>query len=402
MKKHFLFLAMALLASAMTFTLTACGGDDDSGSSGSGSGSSSSGRWYIPSKAISQKVNELSEGINSYGNGMLQTDFFDSYGEFEFPQFRRVETNNGIIYAYPSEWKSEGLAAIHFINDNTIEACFTPRTYQLGSSGTTGKTLLYEMDMGFVGMLGVYASYTRLYTIYSDGSGFWFSDGEEIFCEFNYANGQLYMNGGGSWVQYDPNQVHYGNVTVTAGNSNGGNNSGGNSGGSSGGNSSSPLTEISLKNWLTKVMGTLNVNPQTDSYSSILTALSNSSYEYTITQYSNSTDTYVQIYDSWGSGKYHLAYKGMAFDWFGFFPYDSGIASWFVYCFYLSQNSSTTKDQIIEDILSDFKAMGYQLYVDGRYDSYDAAYSTNPNSYYGKQFNLRVSDSSVYIEMTNY
>ena len=212
MKKIFYFLSMTLMAFAFVFTFSSCGGDDDSGS---GNSSSSNDRWYIPSDAISQKVNSLSEGINSYGNGMYQSDFFQSNGVFEFPQFRREERDDGIIYGYPTDWESYGLAAIHFINDNTIEACFAPMTYKMYSSGTTGKTLLYTLDMGFVGMLGVYASYTRLFTIYHDDDGFWFSDGEEVFYEFNYDNGQLYMNGGGTWVQYDPNQVHHGSVTVT-------------------------------------------------------------------------------------------------------------------------------------------------------------------------------------------
>lgn len=391
-KSMFVMLCGMMLVSGFT----ACGGggdsDDDDRGGGGGSGYGYSGQWYIPSDAISQKVNTISEDINSYGNGMLQADFFESDGKFVFPQFRREERNDGVAYGYPVDWGNYGLAAIHFISDNTIEACFSPEIWKKGSSGTTGKTLLYEMDMGFVGYLSVCASYTKLYTIYPDGNGFWFGDENEGVFEFNDANGRLYMNGGSTWVEYNPYEYHKGNVTVTAGKS----------GGTSGGGSSTPLTEISLKNWLTKVMGTLNVNPQTDSYSSILTALDKSSYNYTTTQYSNSTNTYVQIYDTWGSGKYHLAYKGMPFDVFCFYPYDSGTASRFDYCFYLSQNSSATKDQLIEDILSDFKAIGYQLYVDGRYDSYDAAYNTNPNSYYGKQFFLHVLGGCFWIGMTNY
>lgn len=389
-KSMFVMLCGMMLVSGFT----ACGGggdsDDDDRGSGGGSGYGYSGQWYIPSDAISQKVNTISEDINSYGNGMLQADFFESDGKFVFPQFRREERNDGVAYGYPVDWGNYGLAAIHFISDNTIEACFSPEIWKKGSSGTTGKTLLYEMDMGFVGYLSVCASYTKLYTIYPDGNGFWFGDENEGVFEFNDANGRLYMNGGSTWVEYNPYEYHKGNVTVTAGKS----------GGTSGGGSSTPLTEISLKNWLTKVMGTLNVNPQTDSYSSILTALDKSSYKYTTPQYSNSTDTYLHIVDF--SGEYHLAYKGMEFYGFTLHPYSSGKVYSFYYAFKLSQNSYTSRDQMIEDVLSDFKAMGYQLYLDTSDDFYDVAYDTNPNSTWGKKFYLQVLGYSFIIEMTNY
>lgn len=389
-KSMFVMLCGMMLVSGFT----ACGGggdsDDDDRGGGGGSGYGYSGQWYIPSDAISQKVNTISEDINSYGNGMLQADFFESDGKFVFPQFRREERNDGVAYGYPVDWGNYGLAAIHFISDNTIEACFSPEIWKKGSSGTTGKTLLYEMDMGFVGYLSVCASYTKLYTIYPDGNGFWFGDENEGVFEFNDANGRLYMNGGSTWVEYNPYEYHKGNVTVTAGKS----------GGTSGGGSSTPLTEISLKNWLTKVMGTLNVNPQTDSYSSILTALDKSSYKYTTPQYYNSTDTYLDIVDF--SGEYHLAYKGIRFYSFTLLPYSSGKVYSFSYAFSLSQNSYTSRDQMIEDVLSDFKAMGYQLYLDTSDDFYDVAYDTNPNSTWAKKFYLHVSGYSFIIGMTDY
>lgn len=387
MKKHFLLLTTLLMACAMVFSFTACGGDDDGGSgSGSGGGSSSYGRWYIPSNAISQKVNELSEGVNSYGNGMYQSDFFQSDGEFEFPRFHRGERNDGIMYAYPSEWKSEGLAAIHFINDNTIEACFTPRTYQLGSSGTTGKTLLYTLDMGFVGMLGVYASYTRLFTIYSDGNSFWFSDGEEVFCEFNYVNGQLYMNGGGTWVQYDPNQVHQGYVNVTEGNPNGGNNSGGgNSGGNnSGGGSSSSTVQLSLNDMLNKVLGTLSTNPQTAKYSAVKKALDNASYKYSEYEYDNGTQKFISVYPYDNSGLANYTYKGSEF-----YAFHCHMGVWdsvqeFSYSFKVPKESM---DKKITEVLSDFTAIGHTLSVDTKMleyypDNYYAYYSSRPGTYF--------------------
>ena len=212
-KKHLLFLAAVLTACAMTLTFTACGGsdDDDNGGSGGGGGGTSSGQWYIPQNSISSKLNDLSEGINEYGNTMTQSDFFDEYGNFYFPTMP-IDWSSGILPGTPAEWNTDGLAAIHIISDNTLEACFNPRTYKLGCSGAAGKTLLFKMDMGFVGQLGRYAEYTCIYTYHSIGSGFWFGDEYEGVFEFNRANGQLYLSGGGYWVQYDPNEVHYGTV----------------------------------------------------------------------------------------------------------------------------------------------------------------------------------------------
>lgn len=211
MKKHFLFSITLLMACAMLFSFAACGGSDSDGDDNGGSGGNASSGWYIGSNTISNKINELSEGINLYNSSMTQSDFFASNGQFFFPQYG-LETTGNTLAAYPSEWTSNGLAAIHIINDNTLEACFNGRTWKYGSSGTSGLTLLYVMDMGYVGMVGRYAEYTKLYTYYPEGNGFWFWDEYEGVYEFNFVNGQLYMNGGGTWVKYNPTETYYGNV----------------------------------------------------------------------------------------------------------------------------------------------------------------------------------------------
>lgn len=218
MKKIFYFLSMTLMAFALVFSFSSCGGDDDNGN---GSGGNNGGErldngltsgWYIPSNTISSKINQLNEGINSYGSGMSQSDFIAANGEFSFP---RVYSDS-YIAATPTEWNTEGLAAIRIINSNTLEAYFAPTTWKVGSSGTSGRTLLYSMDMGFVGILGSYASYSRFYTYFPlsvDGSSFWFGDENEGVFEFSIVNGQLYRNGGSTWEKYDPTIIYNGGVS---------------------------------------------------------------------------------------------------------------------------------------------------------------------------------------------
>lgn len=205
------YFSMMLMTVVVSFCMTACGGsssndDDDDGNYGGGSSSSVSvGKWYIPANVISSKASELRGTVNEciQKGATSKSEYFESDGSFTFPWFSGE--------AHDVEWNPGGyddLSAIHIISKNTLEAFFGAATYRYGAK--PDNLLLYAIDLGtVVGKVGRYANYSRNYTIYEDEDGFWFGDGYDgVFEQFNYGNGQLYQNGGGTWVQYDQKKTY--------------------------------------------------------------------------------------------------------------------------------------------------------------------------------------------------
>ena len=214
MKKTFRLIGFLLMA-VMSFGMVACGGDsdDDDSGGGGGGGSSMSGKWYINSTTIPDKANDISSTLKGcvqagYTNS---SSYFDSDGKLHF--FSYVIGNTA--YAGEEVETVGRLISIHIINNNMLEAFFDGRTYKLYGSGAAGKQLLYSINVGSIlGTVGIYAESSRYYTYYSDGDSFWFGDENIGIFEFANYNGELYENGGGKWVEYDPMSTY--NATYDA------------------------------------------------------------------------------------------------------------------------------------------------------------------------------------------
>lgn len=226
--KKYIFSWMAIFTIAFVCVgMTACGGsdNDDGGSGSGGSGNSGISGWYIPDNYITTKIDNLSKSFNEWiENGF--DGYFDDSGQLRNMGYNVLEgyTLDGVkivrqMQGFEEDESVSGkLIAIHFINDNTLEAFFGAATYRLGASGAQGKQLLFTTNFGsIVGSTGYYAQSKRLYTYdYIDKNRFFFGKGSDgVYEEFNMVNGQLYQNGGSVWVKFDPTAVHQGKVTAT-------------------------------------------------------------------------------------------------------------------------------------------------------------------------------------------
>ncbi len=158
MKKNILFSITLLMTFAMLFSFTSCGGSD--GSDGGGNGGSGGGGWYAERFYTSFPVTTAGYGI--YKDYVLaHIDELFGYdgrygGVIKLPDGRET---HGPAY----QW--DEITVAHLAN-NIIElydACL----YKVGSSGTSGKTLIYKVSGSPLGEVGYYASspsYTTSYT----------------------------------------------------------------------------------------------------------------------------------------------------------------------------------------------------------------------------------------------
>lgn len=220
--KKYIFSWMAIFTIAFVCVgMTACGGsdNDDGGSGSGGSGNSGISGWYIPENYITTKIDNLSKSFNEWiENGF--DGYFDDRGQLRNMGYLVDMGSYKVQMASFEEDESVTwrLIAIHFVNDNTLEAFFGAATYRLEASGAQGKQLLFTTNFGsIVGSTGYYAHSKRLYTYdYIDKNRFFFGKGSDgVYEEFNMVNGQLYQNGGSVWVKFDPTAVHQGKVTAT-------------------------------------------------------------------------------------------------------------------------------------------------------------------------------------------
>lgn len=204
MKKIYLLLMMTA-----TFIAMGCGGsgsNDEDDDTGGGSGSSSSGAtikegWYIPEDFISDRVEGLKKEVNywvqkGYTEG---SQYFDDEGGLCYPNKQIVEW--GVYDA--------SMTALHILDKKTLQTFGNAFFYRPGSTPQylKLKQLLFTVDLGpIVGKVGCYATGGSYYNYIQTENGFCFSDYEYLYEEFIYRNGQLFRNGGGRWVEFDPNE----------------------------------------------------------------------------------------------------------------------------------------------------------------------------------------------------
>ena len=209
MKKLKIWGMMALVVMALPIML-ACGGsgsndeDDDSGG-GSSSGATINEGWYIPENFISDRVAGLKEEVNywvqkGYTDG---SQFFDSEGQFTNPENIGAGSNWGVYDA--------SMTALYIVDKKTLQTFGNAFFYRPGSTPQylKLKQLLFTVDLGpIVGKVGCYATGGSYFNYTTTEDGFWFSNFQDYYEEFLVKNGQLFRNGGGRWVKFDPNKVY--------------------------------------------------------------------------------------------------------------------------------------------------------------------------------------------------
>ena len=203
MNKRIMFWSLAIM-SALTISMcfVSCDDDDDSKSG-------YKGKWYsarINEESIkvekSDKQNTLREKIQE---GFTKTsDYFESDGLFKWPY--RDDPNLIELHQYAQSYE----VCIHFINSNTLEVFYTDydMAYKLGSSGASGKLLLYSIDLGsVVGKVGQYAygSSGTAYTYEKIDNKIYVPLWGEIF---TIIGDDLLRDGGGRWTPFTPGKAY--------------------------------------------------------------------------------------------------------------------------------------------------------------------------------------------------
>ena len=198
---------MVLVVMALPIML-ACGGsgsndeDDDSGG-GSSSGATIKEGWYIPENFISDRVAGLKEEVNywvqkGYTDG---SQYFDAEDLFTNPENVGSGTNWDVVDA--------SMTVIHIIDKKSVEVFGNAFFGRIGGKCNVLKHLLFTVDLGpVVGIVGCYSDGSRFFNYTTTEDGFWFSNFQDYYEEFLVKNGQLFRNGGGRWVKFDPNKVY--------------------------------------------------------------------------------------------------------------------------------------------------------------------------------------------------
>lgn len=188
MKKIYLLLIMAA-----TFITMGCSSDDKDDS-----GPTIKEAWYIPEGFISDEVAGLKEEINYWiQKGYTDpSDYFSSEGMLIIGNCISMGVYNG------------SRTAIHILDNKTLQTFGNAFYFRPGSnpSGLKLKQLLFTVDLGpIVGKVGCYAQGGTYYNYTKTEDGFWISNYDTYYEEFMFRDGKLIPNGGGAWVEFDPN-----------------------------------------------------------------------------------------------------------------------------------------------------------------------------------------------------
>lgn len=164
------------------------GSDSDGGSSGS-----SNGQWYTNKLITSffeddpyvmERIDQLFDSSGRYG------------GEIVYP--------NGMVSHGPAGYNDE-IEVIHLTNNNTLEFYYG-FLYKYGSSGTTGKKLLYRITGSTLGDVGYYASSPTTKSYTREGNVIHFTwEGERV--SLTVSGNKLLGNEGDQWTLFNLGQT---------------------------------------------------------------------------------------------------------------------------------------------------------------------------------------------------
>ena len=189
MKKIYLLLIMAA-----TFITMGCSSDDKDDR-----GSTYKEAWYIPEGFISDQVAGLKKEINYW----IQKGYTDPSDYFSSEGMLMIDN-----YYIPMGVYNGSRTAIHILDNKTLQTFGNAFYCRLGSnpSGLKLKQLLFTVDLGpIVGKVGCYAQGGTYYNYTKTEDGFWISNYDTYYEEFMFRDGKLIPNGGGAWVEFDPN-----------------------------------------------------------------------------------------------------------------------------------------------------------------------------------------------------
>lgn len=191
--KKFYFLAMMFAASVMTLTFSACGGDDDDGNEGNDGNSSSSGLtgWYIRQDRNSWLDLFADEGPYKFN---LQGEIIQ---ERTWPWGSVTEENMSHYNDY----------VVYYIPDDETFIRYYGAYYRENAPAAASKQLLYRLNYGTLGTLGLYAEYTYYYTYWREGNKLYTTeDGWTVYT----VTPTGIIPDGSSFVfsKYDPNQIY--------------------------------------------------------------------------------------------------------------------------------------------------------------------------------------------------
>ena len=194
-KMKFLWsMLVVIMALVVSFCLTACGGDDsDDNGGGNGSGNTSSGiyGYYIR------------QGRNYW------LDLFADEGPYKF------NLQGEIIQERTWPWGSvteENMShyndyVVYYIPDDETFIRYYGAYYRENAPAAASKQLLYRLNYGTLGTLGLYAEYTYYYTYWREGNKLYTTeDGWTVYT----VTPSGIIPDGSSFVfsKYDSNQIY--------------------------------------------------------------------------------------------------------------------------------------------------------------------------------------------------
>lgn len=190
----------------MMFSFTACSGSDSSGGSGGGSGG---GGWYADRINTSFPVTYA--GYGNYRDFVIDhiNEFFGTDGRYG----GYLTLPDGMGTHGPAYMQDE-INVVHITSGNTLEMYEDCGLYKVGSSGTSGKTLLYRVSGSPLGEVAYYASSAKYYSYTQEGNVMTVYDGND--------KGTITINSDGlviegdKWKQFTLGQTFTDNINDDA------------------------------------------------------------------------------------------------------------------------------------------------------------------------------------------
>ena len=188
MKKLFVSVFVLLAMFIILVSMSGCSGDSDGGGSGGDD-------WYVDRLITSFPITYETDGY--YKDYIIEhlNELFSSDGRYG----GYINLPSGMISHGPAYYRDE-IEVIHIANGNTIEL-YEGYLYKYGSSGTSGKTLLYKVSGSSLGEVGYYASSPTYYNYTREGNVITVTQGN-VKSTMTVTNDGLLENGGGKWTKF--------------------------------------------------------------------------------------------------------------------------------------------------------------------------------------------------------